>query len=185
MTKLGGIQPMYEVFYLEALTYSAGRAKDAFERFDQAVEEEKDAATIVATAHEALTHVAALSRFFWPGRDKPLHKARAETLRKAFGLDDASPLADRSLRNVLEHFDERLDEFLLQDMAGFFFPSPMVDDASLNDDALGFIFRLVDPRDEIFVLLGERHAFGPLRTVVDEVLEKAHRMDGQGGRLFG
>lgn len=33
----GGIWPVYEAFYLEAIIYSAGRAQDAFNRFDYAV----------------------------------------------------------------------------------------------------------------------------------------------------
>jgi hypothetical protein len=176
-----GILPMYEAFYIEALTYCAGRAGSAFERFDRALAEGLDQATIVATAHEALSHVAALSRYFWPAKGKPLHLARAKRLREALGIDDSSPLADRGLRNVLEHFDERLDTFLLQDLVGYMFPGPLVGKATLNEDALGNIFRLVDPVSQVFVLLGERYEFGPMRVAVENILEKLARTTG--GRL--
>jgi hypothetical protein len=179
----GGIMPMYEAFYIQAIIYSAGRAKDAFNRFDNAVRGSSDAASIVATAHEASTHVAALSRFFWPGRDKELYKARAAKLRTAFELSEASPLYDRGLRNALEHFDERLDEFLLQDLAGHFFPDPVVGSVSLIGNSITFMFRLVDPVEDIFVLLGEKHTFGELRKAVTDVLEKAQKMNEKGGRL--
>lgn len=172
---------MYEAFYIEALAYCAGRARSAFERFDRALAEGKDQATIVATAHEALSHVAALSRYFWPASKKSLHVARAKKLRDSLELDESSPLADRGLRNALEHFDERLDIFLLQDLVGYMFPGPLIGDASLNDDALGHIFRLVDPASQIFVLLGEIYEFGPMRIAVDDVLEKLARTTG--GRL--
>jgi len=167
-----GILPMYEAFYIEALTYCAGRARSAFQRFDRALTDEQDQAAIVATAHEALSHVAALSRYFWPAREKPLHFARAKKLREALGIDETSPLADRGLRNALEHFDERLDTFLIQDLVGYMFPGPLVGEASLSDDALGHIFRLVDPASQVFVLLGERYEFGPMRVAVDDMLEK-------------
>ena len=173
-----GILPMYEAFYIEALTYCAGRARSAFQRFDQALAEGRDPATIVATAHEALTHVAALSRYFWPAREKPLHLARARKLRKAFDIDDRSPLADRGLRNALEHFDERLDTFLLQDLVGYLFPGPLVGAASLSEDALGQIFRLVDPAAQIFVLVGQEYEFGPMRGAVDDILEKLAPCEG-------
>lgn len=176
-----GILPMYEAFYIEALLYCAGRASSAFLRFDQALTQGQDQASVVATAHEALSHVAALSRYFWPASKKPLHVARAKKLREALAIDDTSLLADRGLRNALEHFDERLDIFLLQDLTGYMFPGPLVGEASLNDDVLGHIFRLVDPKSQVFVLLGERYEFGPMRAAVDDILEKLART--MGGRL--
>ncbi len=181
VSRFGGILPMYEAFYIEALAYCAGRASSAFLRFDEALAEGQDQATVVATAHEALSHVAALSRYFWPASKKPLHVARANRLREALEIDDTSPLADRDLRNALEHFDERLDSFLLRDLAGYMFPGPLVGEASLNDVAVGHIFRLVDPRGQVFVLLGERYEFGPMRVAVDHILEKLARI--MGGRL--
>jgi len=181
VSQSGGILPMCEAFYIEALGYCAGRARSAFLRFDQTLTDAEDQAATVATAHEALTHVAALSRYFWPASKKPLHLARAMKLREALGIDDASPLADRGLRNALEHFDERLDTFLLQDPVGYMFPGPLVGEASLNDDALGHLFRLVDPDSQVFVLLGERYEFGPMRDAVDDIVEKLARTAG--GRL--
>ncbi len=178
-----GIMPMYEAFYIQAIIYSAGRAQDAFDRFDKSLVGPGDAASIVATAHEAFTHVAALSRFFWPARDKALYKARAAKLRAAFDLDETSSLHDRGLRNALEHFDERLDEFLLQDLAGHFFPDPVVGSVSMIGSLITFMFRLVDPAEDVFVLLGEKHSFGALRKVVADVLKRAKKMNEQGGRL--
>lgn len=177
-----GIFPMYEAFYIEAILYSAGRAMDAFQRFDKAVRESAVAADIVATAHEALTHIAGLSRFFWPARDKDLHNARARKLREAFQLDDKSALYDRQLRNALEHFDERLDEFLLQDLAGHFYPSPIVGSLSMEGPT-DTMFRMVDPEKEIFALLGQKYSFGYLRSAVDDIYSKAQAMEGSGSIL--
>ena len=55
----------------------------------------------------------------------------------------SSPLEDRELRNALEHFDERLDDFLLKDPVGYFFPGPSVQSHEIADEAPGQIFRLV------------------------------------------
>jgi hypothetical protein len=181
----GGIVPMYEVFYLESLVYAAGRAIEAFQRFDRARTEKASAPSIVANVHEALTHTAAVSRFFWPSRKSKVAVARAQKLRASFRLDEASPLYSRELRDALEHYDERLDTFLLQDMVGFLFPGPMVEAASLNEDRMGKIFRLVDPDTEEFVLLGHKYPFGPMRRAVEAVFKQANAMSIDGGRLAG
>lgn len=183
VAQFDGIVPYFEAFYIESLLYAAGRAVDAFGRFDQALTVENNSAMVVASVHEALTHTAAVSRFFWPSRKSNVAVARALKLRRAFGLDDSSPLANRELRDALEHYDERLDRFLLQDMVGFLFPGPMVASASLADDQLGKIFRLVDPVTEEFVLFGRTYPFGILRRTVENILQKVQGMRDQGARL--
>lgn len=184
INEFDGICPVYEAFYLESLVYAAGSAVEAFERYDVAVEDGTDKAAIVANVHEALAHAASVSRFFWPARDKKgIPPRRAAKLRETFEITDASPLFARELRNALEHFDERLDTFLLGDIVGYIFPGPMVGSANLADDALGHIFRLVDPESETFVLFGTKYPFGPLRDAVATVYHLAASLAGHGGRL--
>jgi hypothetical protein len=171
-----GIVPMYVAFYIEAIAYAAGRADAAFDRYVGEVGREGPDAEVVAAAHEALGHTAALSRFFFPADRRPLARARAAKLRSIFAVAEGSPLEDRALRNALEHFDERLDAYLLADIVGYVLPSPMVDSAGLADEPVGHIFRLVDPQADIFVLLGERHAFGAARGEVGRIAEAARRL---------
>jgi hypothetical protein len=113
-----------------------------------------------------------------------LAKARGQKLRNAFSIGDASPLRHRKLRNAFEHFDEDLDNFLLKDPVGYFFPSAMVDDHRLADDELGNIFKLVDPSSGVCVLLGEKYEFGRIREEVQRVLCEARTMDANGCRLM-
>jgi hypothetical protein len=185
VTQYGGILPYCEAFYIQSIIYAADRSSLAFERYKVAVAEQMDAASIVATVQEALTHAAALSRFFWPSKSKddPLADARGKALRAAFKLDDTSALKWRKLRNAIEHFDEDLDRFLLGDHVGAFFPAPLVDSHKLADEVIGHIFKLVDPEEEIFVLLGHKYEFAPIREAVFKIYEDAVRMDEQGGRL--
>lgn len=180
-----GIYPAYEAFYIQSIIYAAERSDAAFERFDEAVAAHLPPTLIVATVQEALTHAGALSRFFWPMKKKEnvLTVARGIRLRDAFALDETSALKWRRLRNAFEHFDEDLDRFLLDDRAGCFFPSPLVDDQALTDDSIGHIFKLVDPKHGICVLLGEKFEFRPLRSEVRRILSRARQMDEQGGRL--
>jgi hypothetical protein len=182
-TDYQGILPYFEVFYLESIAYTAGRAVSAFERFDLAARKGDSKEETVASVQEALTHVAALSRFFWPVRKSALTQARGKRLRERFGIKEDSPLQSRELRNALEHFDERLDEFLVEDHFGYFFPGPIVDDASLSEETIGHIFRLVDPTTSQFVLLGEAYSFGELREVAKDIERKASQKSHSGGRL--
>lgn len=179
----GGIFAPFEAFYIHSILYAAGRAEDAFWRFDEAVDSAEDPGLIVATVQEALTHSAAISRFFWPMGRSDLAKARGEKLRAAFGMEDASPLRQRKLRNAFEHFDKDLDRFLLADRVGAFFPGPLVEDHRLTEDGLGNIFRLVDPANGICVLLGEAFEFGRIRSEIERVLHEAQAMDAAGCRL--
>lgn len=133
---------------------------------------------------QALTHAAAVSRFFWPPRGKgTVAQHRAAKLRETFGVTDESPLFARDPRNILEHFDERLDEYLLRDLAGFFFPGPMVGSAEMADEEIGHLFRLVDPETETFVLFGKKYPFGPLREAVAIIYHVARGSADHGGRL--
>jgi hypothetical protein len=184
VSQFGGIYPVYEAFYIQSIIYAADRSESAFLRFQETAVEGASAALVVATVQEALTHAAALSRFFWPvKKDSPLAGARGKRLRESFALDDASPLKWRKLRNAFEHFDEDLDRFLTEDRVGYFFPAPLVDDAELADESIGHIFKLVDPTRGVCVLLGEKFEFRPIRQEVRRVLARALEMDQSGGRL--
>lgn len=181
----GGIYPVYEAFYIHSIIYAAERSEAAFQRFDEAVAKSRSPSLIVATVQEALTHAGALSRFFWPmkKKDDRLADTRGDRLRNAFAVDEASALKRRDLRNAFEHFDEDLDLFLLEDRAGYFFPSPLVEDQVLADDSIGHIFRLVDPTQGVCVLLGKKFEFRPIRSEVQRILARAIEMDEQGSRL--
>jgi hypothetical protein len=184
-----GIHPPYETFYIRSVIYSAGRAREAFERFTVAKAAGDTNENQVSAIHEALGHAGSLSRFFWPsglggrGKLKGLKTARAKKLREAFGLTDNSPLKDRRLRDFLEHFDERLDEYLLRNDAGYFFPDAMIGEVELADERAGHIFKLVDPRSSCFVLLGEKHFFQGIQTEVYSIYDLAVEMDKSGCRL--
>jgi len=176
VTECDGIQPMYVAFYIEAIYYAAERAEAAFARFADCTATHKSASDIVSSVHEALGHAAALSRFFFPVEKKPLPRARGARLCQIFEVSNNSALQDRNLRNALEHFDERLDEYLLGDIAGYIFPGPMVEDADVVDDKLGHIFRLVDPHANTFVLFGKKYPFGPMRSEIERIAERARTM---------
>lgn len=59
---------------------------------------------------------AAVSRIFWPPKSfskesSARAKSRGENLKKALQINDTHPIKSRDLRDHLEHFDERLDDW--------------------------------------------------------------------------
>ncbi|MFM5313779.1 hypothetical protein ACET9R_00245 [Aeromonas veronii] len=173
----GGVQPIHNPFYTLSARYSAERAIVAFMQYDYLLTKTDDASTLISEVQEAIVHVGALSRYFWPSpggqkKDKQqrnLRLKRGEYLKKVYKLTDNSPLADRELRNAWEHFDEKLDTYLLTQEAGYFFPTPIIGSHELADDPVGNIFKLLDPDAECLVLLGKKFFFSPLRKEVERL----------------
>ena len=67
-----------------------------------------------------VVQAAAVSRYFWPVRKG--HERRSEQLRSAFGMTNKSPFYSRDLRNAIEHFDEKLDDYLSSGIVGTVLP---------------------------------------------------------------
>lgn len=191
VTEYDGIIPYVEAFYIHSIIYSASRCLDSFARYDHLKDNGGSADEIISIVQEAVGHSAALSRYFWPSpqgkRKQPnlakLKEARGEKLRRAFQLDESSALYNRDLRNAWEHFDERLDSYFLENDAGVFFPSCILDNHSLADDPTGHIFKLLDVEAECLVLLGVKYFFTPIREAVRSMLAIALEADKNGSRL--
>ena len=55
---------------------------------------------------------ANLSKLLWPNSNRKVFiRKRGEELRDSVGVTESSPINSRDLRNHLEHFDERLEEW--------------------------------------------------------------------------
>lgn len=72
--------------------------------------------------HSLFTHTGNVSKVLWPTRQRPGHpipqdarKERAEALRRVLHVSNSSVLRLRTLRDSLEHFDERLETWSLSD----------------------------------------------------------------------
>jgi hypothetical protein len=187
----GGIVPHADVFYLHSIIYSASRCLASFEEYEHSKKLDVPPEYVVSIVQEAVGHAAALSRYFWPslrsGKKRPpleeLKEKRGEVLRAFFELTETSPLYNRDLRNAWEHFDERLDAYMLGNDAGYFFPGCILDTHTLADDPLGHIFKLLDTEAECLVLMHQKYFFGPIRDEVGSVFERALRAEKNGGRL--
>jgi hypothetical protein len=124
-----------------------------------------------------------VSRFFWPVNEDKLAQARGQNLRKVFSLNEGDPLfSARHIRNVVEHFDERLDRFCSRDPVGQIFDL-IVTSNDIADAEVTHVLRLVDPQSETFVLFGKKYSYAGLEDCVARISDLAMRLDDSGGRL--
>lgn len=185
----GGIYAPHEAFYIYSMIYSAERSREAFLKFDAVRNEPANASTLFGCVQEGIIHSAALSRFFWPPRNnhkravQSLHEARATKLRQAFSMTDDSSLRFRGARDALDHFEERLDLFLLDQPSGTFYPLPMIGTCELADFPARHIFKLIDPASQKAIILGQVYDFAKIRAEVDRILSLAGRFATNGARL--
>lgn len=183
LEEFGGIFPPYEAFYIASMLHVTGAALDSCDRLSAGIQcfsdisseydfEAFDEDEVLYSAQDIITQAAALSRYFWPMRAKTkLHKLRADFLRKVFGMEESNVIRSREMRNLIEHFDERLDTFLARPIAGNFVPE-FVGPTRLHDPNITVYFRAYDTEKGIFFALGECFVMEP---IIDEIL-RIHEM---------
>jgi len=126
---------------------------------------------VFRSLHSLLTHASNVSKLLWPPRPKQHNaKARGHELRGILGITDQSPLKSRELRNNLEHFDERLDEWVKS-------PIAMIVDDTIGDisQAKRFgddVWRWYDPQSLEFLFKGEKYQLDGIFQALKEVDQK-------------
>jgi len=65
-----------------------------------------------------LIAVADISKIFWPPTN--IYEKRGEELRKIFDIKDDSPFHSRDARNYFEHFDERIENWVMSSKSHVF-----------------------------------------------------------------
>lgn len=176
-----GIQPPFEAFYILAMrwhTVAAVRSIELVQRWVEFVHADDERAlelpqsSLLHELQNILHQFGCISRYFFPARAAAIHTARALQLREAFEVTDDSPLADRELRNALEHFDERLDKYFSGHVVGQIIPD-LVDYSPPESDVPLHVFKGFYVADLTFVLLGQAHAMQP---IIAELVRLHHRL---------
>jgi hypothetical protein len=128
-----------------------------------------------------LIQATAVSRYFWPARVS--HEWSGAQLRSAFGVSDENPLRSRELRNSIEHFDERLDLFLEDDVTGHVLPEYVGPFEGATEVPVK-LFRAYYVDKGIFDLLGQRFDVQPIAQAILAVHQQLADMEMTGGRLM-
>ncbi len=91
-------------------------------------------------------------------------------MKNEFNIDDNSALKNRYMRNIFEHFDEKLDIALLNTMAGNFYPMPVVQShTSIEEEQVGKYFKLLDVEEKCLVLLNQKFFFEDIQKEVNKI----------------
>ena len=131
----------------------------------------------------ASSHAAVVSRLLWPSRprkrreeDRASHDRRVahaanrgKQVRLALGLVDEQPGDQRTLRNHLEHFDERLDDWVLTSYRHTFIDRRVGPSNRMLGPERCDIMRWFDQTDGSFRFRGELFDLKALATWVKEI----------------
>lgn len=162
------IHPFNEAFYVESLlnkTRSILNDVESLNKFwEKGYYDCKNDNTILDLFQNIILNVGGISRFFWPSNDKGYYKIRAEKLRKVYNVNELSILKNRDMRNHIEHFDEKLDDFLEKFTIGTVMQK-YVGPITYVDDNRTF-FRAYFYDKQIFKMLNVEYKIKP---IIDEI----------------
>lgn len=118
-----------------------------------------DSHAVLDELQNIIVQAAAVSRYFWPSGSG--HEARGRDLRQQFQVAEDSPLKSRDLRNMIEHFDEKLDHYLARGIVGHIIPhyfGPMGRSRGVPQH----FFRAYFTNVGVFEILGKRYEIEPI-----------------------
>lgn len=178
------IWPLNEVFYIEGLlsiTRTVLSEKLVANTFldEYRAGEIKNQKLLLDSVQNIICQAALLSKYFWPVRKNAIHKNRGERLREAYLITDSNCLKSRVVRDYIEHFDEKLDNYLSTFVIGSVIPlylGPRIYAQGKH------IFRGYFTDEAVFTILGIEYNVIP---IVEEV-ERLHFMleeDAKTGRI--
>lgn len=153
------MDPFVENIYLRELARECANAFSAVERINALLDGDDMARNeIFRELGDLLQHAAAASRLLWSPERKARAKARSEHLRSAINVAFEHGLHNRDLRNHLEHYDDRLDQWVADSqnrimIGALIGPRSVVTGDLVKDNE---IMRHYDPETKHFVFRGER-----------------------------
>lgn len=179
-----GILPPQNMFYYHSILYSAKCSLTAFYKYEHLLQEKADSIELISSLQEAIGHATNLSWYFFNDGEKvtaykpkemvTFIQNRSNGFKEEFNIDDKSALKDRRLRNMFEHFDEKLDIYLLQTLAGTFYPMPRVGKISeIEQKEFDKNFKMLDIEEKCLVIFNEVFYFEEIAKEVVRIYEIA------------
>jgi hypothetical protein len=162
------IHPFNEVFYIESLLNKTRAILHDVESLNDIWKNGnhdcKNDDVILDLFQNIILNAGGISRFFWPSNRTGYYKIRAEKLREVYHVSDSRVLRNRDMRNYIEHFDEKLDDFLKEFTTGIVMPK-YVGPIAYVDDARIF-FRAYFYDKQVFKMLNVEYEIKP---IIDEI----------------
>lgn len=191
MCSIDRMLPPQNLFYYYSILYSAECSVRAFDSYEYLLsQEEFDPILLISLIQEAIGHAGSLSFYFWnnggsskkPKEIKDYIQHRSNCFQKEFDLNDDSALKNRTLRNMFEHFDEKVDIFLINNLSGIFYPMPVIGKhTDIEDNILNKNFKLLDINEKCLVLLDKKFFFEEIQKEVIRIYKIAkEKVDKKG-----
>lgn len=105
----------YEItWYMEELGMHGFGAFREFKALETAIANPGTINTRVVWFHltSFLAHAAMISKYLFPIKPRGIKQTRMQVLRDQLGIDDRSAILSRDARDNVEHFDERIDNWV-------------------------------------------------------------------------
>lgn len=128
-----------------------------------------------------ILNVGGISRFFWPLEKKIYYKNRGKNLRNVYQVSDSSILKNRDMRNYIEHFDEKLDDFL-NEFDTWIVSQKYVGPITYVDDNRIF-FRAYFYDKQVFKILNVEYEIKPILAEIRRIHEILLLQKENGGRF--
>ena len=186
------IWPPYEVFYIECIKTASHNAIESWEALKEIVSDENllktNAIDTVDLAENIVNQAGIISKYFFPPVDKKklknlIHKLRGEKLREVFKIDNNQNLSNRTFRNYIEHFDEKLDLFLNKSVAGNIVPHKTVYWTSNDINEVTIVFKAYVISEFKFISMDEKIVLPTLVEEIYKVYKQCIEFLDNGGRL--
>ena len=98
------------------------------------------------------------------------------------GIDDESALRSRKFRNHFEHYDERLEKWLMSSERHNYIDSNIGPIGSIPGFVVTDYIRNFDPTTWTLTFRGDRYELAPVLRAVKDLLAKCHALGEFSGR---
>ena len=159
-----------QFLFLREVALQLHHAVNAIETFKTLQSQQARSLWLFKALDEFTDHAARAATIFWPVKDK--YQERGTELRALVGLADDNPLRNKLLRNRLQHFDERLDDWLDKPQNEAHPGDLCIDCKVIFNGKRIYGVREFDTQDMTFVFQGERFPIAPVEAAVRSLIEK-------------
>lgn len=167
------IHPFNEVFYIESLLNKTSAIMQDVESLNNIWKNGnhdcKNDDVILDILQNIILNVAGVSRFFWPSKNTGFYLVRANKLREVYKINDSNVLRNREMRNSIEHFDEKLDNFLNEFSSGIIMPKYVGPITYVEDNRTFFRAYFYD--EQVFKMLNVEYKIKPIITEIRRLHE--------------
>ncbi|AGH44067.1 hypothetical protein [Paraglaciecola psychrophila] len=145
--------------------------------------------------HSFLTHASNVSRIIWPPQFRQKKKetdeeyeqrlqqndkvVRGRVLKEEYDLDDSNPLKQRTLRDHLEHYDERLDHWRNNNTNRVIVSDIIGPANTIVGPAESGLMRWFDPTRNVFKFRGEEFDLQTIATSIDAILSTSRTLENE------